>query len=165
LAVEPGDTSAQETVRGGLLLICQPLHLGKRGGFVYRDVNSVVANTSGAVLLAVAGDALPDLAEAAQLLLLCGSLRLDVDVDQVARCLALVALHRRLGLKVPQPTQPQAIESPRHAGAGSGQQLGDLAQVEPLMAELNGALLLMRIKRPPLGAANSPPIRKRSNTA
>jgi hypothetical protein len=32
--------------------------------------------------------------------------------------------------------------------------------MQQLMAELNGALLLMRIKRPPLGAANTPPIRQ-----
>ena len=91
--------------RGGLLLICQHPHEGNASGVVDRDVNPFIANTRGVALLAVAGDAVYDLAEAGQLL--------DVDVDQVAGCLALVALQRRLGLQIPQPTQPQAIKSPR----------------------------------------------------
>ncbi len=51
--------------------------------------------------MALAGGAVPDFAEAGQLI--------DVDVDQVAQCLALVALHRWLGLQAPQPTVLQAI--------------------------------------------------------
>ena len=66
-----------------------------------------------------AGDAVTHLAEACQFL--------DVHVDQVARCFALVALQRRLGLQVSLPTQPEAIQSPRHGVEGSGQQPGDVA--------------------------------------
>jgi hypothetical protein len=90
-------------------------------------VDTVVADTSRAALLVVAGDAVTDLAEAGQLPLLRRSLRLDVDVDQVSRSLPLVTLNRRYGLKISQPPEPKAVERPRHGGERSGQQPGDMA--------------------------------------
>jgi hypothetical protein len=38
-------------------------------------------------------------------------------------------------------------------------------QVQSLMTELHGLLLLLRIERPPLSAANTASIRQRSSTA
>jgi hypothetical protein len=38
-------------------------------------------------------------------------------------------------------------------------------QVQSLMTELHGLLLLLRIERPPLGAANTASIRQRGSTA
>ena len=84
-------------------------------------MNQVVAGTSGAALLPVARDAVPDPSEASQLL--------NVDVDQVARRLALVALHRRLGLQIAQPPKSQAVQGSGHGGEGSSQQPGDVAQL------------------------------------
>jgi hypothetical protein len=84
----------------------------------------------------------------------------DVDMDQVSMTVQLVALDRGLGFQVPQPTQPKAVENPRHSGEGRDQQPGDVAEVQSLMTELHGVLLLLRIERPPLGAANTTSIRQ-----
>ena len=51
-----------------------------------------------------------------------------------ARRLALVALHRWLGVQGTQPPQAQVFQGPDHCGELSGQQPGDVAQVQPLMA-------------------------------
>jgi hypothetical protein len=119
---------------------------------VDRNVHTVVAGAGRAALLTLAGDAVADPVMAGQLL--------DVDVDQVARRLALEALHWRFGLQIPQPPEPQAVQSSGHGGEGSGQQPGDVAQVQPLMTQLYGTLQVLRIKRPLLGAANTASIRQ-----
>jgi len=66
--------------------------------------------------------------------------RLDVDMDQVAWVLPLVPLHRWFGFQVPQSPQPQTAESPGNAGEGCLEQPGDVAEVEPLVAETHGVL-------------------------
>jgi hypothetical protein len=38
-------------------------------------------------------------------------------------------------------------------------------EVEPLLAEIHGLLQVLRIERPPLGAAHAPSIRQRGCTA
>jgi hypothetical protein len=116
-------------------------------GVVDGDVDTVVADPSRAALLAITRDAVTDLAETGQLL--------DIDVDQVARCLALVALNWRLGVQVSQPTQAQPVQDPRHSEERSSQEPGDMAQIQALMPELHGALQVLRIERPPLGAADT----------
>jgi len=121
-------------------------------GVVDRRVDPVGADASGAFLLSVAGDEMPHLAEAGRLL--------DVDVDQLAWCLALVALDRRLGLQISQPAQAQAVRGPGQGGKRSGQNPGDVTQLQPLMAQLHSALEAVRIEHPPLGAANTASIRQ-----
>jgi hypothetical protein len=74
--------------------------------------------------------------------------------------LPLVALHWRFGLEIPQPPETKAVEHPGHGGEGSGQQPGDVPEVEALVTELHGVLLLLRIERPTLGAANTASIRQ-----
>ena len=69
--------------------------------------------------------------------------------------LLLVAHDRRLGVQAAQPAQPQAVQSSGHGGEGSGEQPGNVAQVQPLVPEVHSALQLLRIKRPPLGAPNT----------
>jgi len=126
LAVEPGHSPAQEADGRALLLVSEDLDVGQPCGVVDRYVDPVIAGARGASLLTIAGDAMSDPAEAGQLF--------DVDVNQVARCLALVALHRCLGVQVSQPPQAQVVQGPGHGGEGSGKQPGDVAQVQPLMA-------------------------------
>ena len=106
VAVEPGHSTAQEADRCGLLLVLQHIQVGQSGGVVNRNVHAVVADAGRAALLTVAGDAVPDLAKAGQLPLLHRSLRLDVDVDQVARPLPLVAVHWWFGVQVLQSPEP-----------------------------------------------------------
>lgn len=114
-------------------------------------MNQVVADTSGAALLPFACDTVTDPAEASQLF--------HVDMDQVTRRLALVALDRRLGLQVALPPQSQAVQGSGHGGEGSRLQPADMAQVQPLMAQLDGVLEAIWIERPPLAAANTSSIR------
>jgi hypothetical protein len=160
MAVEPGNSTAQEADRCGLLLVRQHFHIGQSGGIVDRNVHKVVADAGRAAQLTVACDAVPDLAKTGQLLLLSRSLRLDVDVDQVARHLTLGALDRRFGLQVSQSPEPKAVQSSGHGGEGSDQQPGDVAQVQALLPELQGTSQVLRIKRPPLGAADTASIRQ-----
>ena len=152
LAVEPGHSPAQEADRGGLLFVRQHFHVGEPRGVVDRHMDAVVADAGRAALLPVAGDAVADLAKASQLL--------DVDMDQVSGMLPLVALHWRFGVQIPQPPEPQAVQSSGHGGEGSRQQPGDVAQMQALMPELHGTLQVLRIERPPLGAANTASIRQ-----
>ena len=109
--------------------------------------NPVVADACGTALLPVAGDAMHHLAEAGQLF--------DINVDQVTRRLALVALHQWLGDQVSQPAQSQAVQGPVHGGEGSGQQPGEVTQMQPLMVQLHSALEAAQIERPLMGATNT----------
>jgi hypothetical protein len=98
-------------------------------------------------MLPVTGNSVPDIAKASQFL--------DVDVDQVAWRFTLVTLYWRFGLKISHSPKTKAVEHPGHGGEGSGQQPGDVPEVEALVTELHGTLQVLRIKRPPLGAANT----------
>ena len=116
-------------------------------------MDPVVADAVGAASLPVAGDAVAHLPKPSQ--------GLDINVDQVAWPLPLVALHRWFGFQVPQSPQPQTAESPGNGGEGRLQKPGNVAEMKQLVAEIHGVLQLLRIERPPLGAANTPTIRQR----
>lgn len=117
-------------------------------GLVDRQMDSVVTNAFCMAMLPVASDAMYHLAESGQLPLPRRSLRLDIHVDQIARCLTLVALHCRLGLQISQTHQAQLIQGSCHRREGSGQQPADMSQVQPLMAELHSALEAVWIESP-----------------
>jgi hypothetical protein len=87
LANEPSHSPAQVTNRRGLLLVRQHLDVGQPRGVVDGHVDTVVADASRAALLAVAGDAMTDLAKAGKLF--------DIDMDQVSGMVPLVAQDRR----------------------------------------------------------------------
>jgi len=117
----------------------------------------VVADAVGGALLAFAGDAMAHLPEPRQ--------RLDVDMKQVAWVLPLVPLHRWFEFQVPHSPQPQTAESPVNAGEGRLQQPGDVAEVEPQVAEIHRLLELMGLERAPLLAAPAPWIRQKDWSA
>lgn len=114
----------------------------------------VVADAVGAPLLPVSADAVAHLPEPRQ--------GFDVDVDQISWPLPLVALHWNLGFQIPQASEAEPAEGPGDGGEGSLQQARNVPEVEPLVAKFHGVLQLLRIERPPLGAANTPSIRQRS---
>ena len=114
-------------------------------------MDTVVADASRAALLAVAGDAMTDPAKAGKLF--------DVDMDQVSGMFTLVAQDRRLGFQIPESAKSQPVQGPGHGGERGSQHPSDVPQVQSLMTELHGVLLLMRIERPPLGAATTASIR------
>ncbi len=125
-------------------------------GVIHRDVDLLVASSPGTALTAIAGDAVPDSLKARQLL--------RVDMNHVARCLPLVPLLRSLGLRVPQAAKAQSLYHAPHGGQGSAHSLGDPPEGAALLAEVQRMLQLLRIERPPLGAANAPSIRQRGVT-
>jgi hypothetical protein len=66
LAVEPSDGTTEKADHRWLLLVCQHLDVGQPRGVIDGDMDLVVANASGAALLPIAGDAVPDLPEPGQ---------------------------------------------------------------------------------------------------
>jgi hypothetical protein len=123
-------------------------------------VDAVVANARGAALLAVASDAVTDFAKAGELLLLRRSLRLDVDMDQVSGTVPLVALDSRLVFQITESAQSQPVQGPGHSGERGSQHPSDVPQVQPLMTELHGVLLLLRSESSTVGPANTASIRQ-----
>jgi hypothetical protein len=88
-----------------------------------------------------------------------------VDMVYIARLLPLVPLHRSLRFQVPQSAKAQGVHHPSHGRQGSPKGLGDPPEGAALVPEVQGVLQLLRIERPPLGAANTPSIRQRGVTA
>ena len=85
------------------------------------------ADTAALAQGAIAGDAVAGLFEAAE--------PLDVQVDQLAGMLALVADHRRGRLQVPDPVQAGGPQDPAHRGRRDPDLAGDLLAGEPLAAK------------------------------
>ena len=81
---------------------------------------------------AIAGDAVADALESAELL--------DVDVDHLAGMLALVAAHRLGRLDVLQPRQPGAPQHPADGGGRDADLHGDVLAGQPLAAQGDDAL-------------------------
>ena len=84
----------------------------------------------------------------------------DVDMDQVSGMVPLVAQDRRLGFQIPESAQAKPVQGPGHGGERGSQHPSDVPQVQSLMTERHGLLVLLRIERPPLSAANTPSIRQ-----
>ncbi len=68
LAVEPRHSPAHKADRRGLLLVRQYLHVGQPRGVLDGDMHTVVADTAGAPLLTITGDAMPTLRKRASFL-------------------------------------------------------------------------------------------------
>lgn len=90
---------------------------------------------------------------------------LVVDMDHVARLLLLVPLHWRRRVKVPQAAESEGLHHPCHGRQGNPKGLGHPPEDAALEPEFQGVLHLLRIERPPLGAAHTPSIRQRGCTA
>src|SRR5690606_7115222 len=128
-----GDGGLEEGNGALLLLVGQDLREGDARGVVDADVDELPAAAAAAIVAGVmAGDAVADLVEAAELL--------DVEVDQLARLLALVAADRLGRLQVAQsaeagPAQHAADRRGRPPGRG-----GDLPADPALPAQLDDLL-------------------------
>jgi len=68
-------------------------------------------------------------------------------------------LDRWFGIQIPETAQAQPAEGPGDGREGGAEQPFNVAQVEPLVAEIHGVLETLLIELPPLGAANTPTIR------
>lgn len=87
-----------------------------------------------------------------------------IDVDDVAGLGLLVAAYRLGGLQVLDPAKPYCLEHSTNGGERRWQQLDDATERTALMTELDEALQLQWIDRPPLGAANIAPIHQSRGT-
>ena len=154
-APEEGDSAAQESDGADGLFVWQDFGVGQAGGVVDGDVDIVPAD-SGAAFAGLVGEgavvvraAAPDaLARAA----LDAPQLLDVDVDQLAGSLALVAQDRF----EPEPSElahPTALQDRRDRRQRAVEQLGDLRPGEPQAPQRDDHLdsLLISPVRDPLG--------------
>jgi hypothetical protein len=154
---DPGDGYPEAGVvgHGGLqegdgaffFLVGQNLAEGDARGVVDADVDELPTDAPAVALTgAIAGDAVADLVEAAQLL--------DVDMDQFARMLALIAHHRFGGLQISDPAKFGPPQYPAHRRRRDGNLPGDLLAGPALAAQGDDLFLRLGQRRPaqPLGA-------------
>src|SRR5438309_983144 len=133
MAGEERDRACKEGDDRGGLLIAEDLGVGQAGAIVDRDVHTLPAGSAAghtggvsldwrASVTASARDAMPSATcDAPELL--------DVDMDQLARSLALVALSG-LKTKAPELAHPDPREDPRDRRQRHPERLGDLGTRE-----------------------------------
>ena len=116
-----------------LFLVGQDLREGDARGIVDADVDELPADAAASCALAgaIAGDAMADALEAAELL--------DVDVDHLAGMLALVAAHRFGRLDVLQPRQSGTLEHPADGGRRDADLTGDVLAGQALPPQRDDA--------------------------
>src|SRR5208282_3209679 len=98
---EPGERALEKRHRAFLALVAQHLAKGQARGIINADVEVFPASAAPPVA-GIAGDAVPNRLDTAELL--------DIDMDQLAWPLALVAHRRRFGFERRQPAQPEAAQ-------------------------------------------------------
>src|SRR5216683_2027885 len=134
----PGNADAQALVVGQgcleegdgalFLLVGHDLAEGEARGVVDRDMDELPADASAvAVAGSVAGDAVADPVEAAELL--------DVDMDHLTRRFALVANDRRSRLQIPHTAEAETPQNSADRCRGNAGFLGDLLAGPALAAQ------------------------------
>src|SRR5208283_2319326 len=104
-----GDGSPEEGCSAALLFVGLDLREGEAGGIVDADMDKFPAHATRVALpFAVACDAMTGSAEPPELL--------DIDVDQFAGILALVASHGLGWLQIAHPAQTQTMQNPADRG-------------------------------------------------
>src|SRR5260221_7729827 len=99
-------------------LIGQKLGEGDAGSVIDGDVEKLPSGAAGVIALAVASDAVADPLDAGELL--------DIEVDEFARVLTLVAAHRRGRLPRGEPGEAVAAQDARYGGLADGRFAGGL---------------------------------------
>jgi len=107
----------------------------------------LVTRTTGRAQASVTRDPVTDPLKAGQLL--------GIDVDHVAWPRPLIAAYRLSWLQVLESAEAHGLEHPTDGGEWRRQHPGHSSERAALMAEVNGALQLLWIERPPLAAANT----------
>ena len=125
---EPGDGALEEGHGTFLALVGEDLGVGEARGVVDADMQEVPAD---AALLAapVAGDAVADAIDPAQLL--------DVDVNELARLVALVADDLGLGVEGREPSEATPAQDQPDGGDRPAEPAGDGGSGQALAAELH----------------------------
>lgn len=114
-AVEPGHSPQQEAKGDVLLLVVEHLHVGQPGGVIDGGMDLLIACFCKAAKPPITGDAVADALKAGQLLLLRKSLRLVVNMDDVAGLGPLAEPHRRRRLQVFEPPNSHCLELAAHS--------------------------------------------------
>jgi hypothetical protein len=128
-----GDGGTQESDGTGLGFIWQDVSEADAGSVVDTDVDEFPSDAARIALAdAMAGDAMAGTLESAELF--------DVDVDQLARLLALVSADWLCRLESLEVVEAQAREHTADSGGGDRNQGGDLLARKALAAELGNAL-------------------------
>ena len=128
---------------------------GDAGSVVDADMNvlppqSLAARAPVALPSALSSDAMADAVDPAEFL--------DVDMDELARMLALVAAHRLGGLESGQAIEAEALENAADGGGGHTNLEGDLLAGQPLAAQGFDLLDNHRRRRPPQAARPRRPV-------
>src|SRR5260221_5969461 len=89
-------------------LIGQKLGEGDAGSVIDGDVEKLPSGAAGVIALAVASDAVADPLDAGELL--------DIEVDEFARVLTLVAAHRRGRVQPGEAREALATQDSRYSG-------------------------------------------------
>src|SRR4051794_21771999 len=123
-----GDRGLEEGDRALLFLVRKDLREGHPGGVVDADVDELPSDAPALALpRSVAGDAMADPVEAAELF--------DIDVDQFAGMLALVAAHRRRGFKRLDAGEAEAPEDAADRSRRDADRGGDVLARPALAAQ------------------------------
>jgi hypothetical protein len=128
VGAEPGQRVVQEAGRAFLALVGQQRCEGQARGVVDGDMQVFPAGATLAALAgAIAGDAMSDAVDPTELF--------DVQVQQLARVLALVANDRRLGVQRPQPAEAEPAQFQPHRRDRQSEAPGDNWTAEPLATQ------------------------------
>src|SRR6516225_8668829 len=126
LTAEPRQRAAEKPDRALLFLVRQDLAVSQARGVVDTNVQCLPADAVMAIdrTRLASGNAVADTGDAPELL--------GVEVDQLARTLALVAHDRRLLIKRRQPIQTQPAQNPANRGHRHAELASDLWPAHPL---------------------------------
>ena len=110
LRAEPAQGAQQETCGGLLAFVLEHLDIGQPGRVIDGDMDEVPACAPVAAGPPCAGDAMARPVKTTQLL--------DIQVDQLARTVALIAAHGLWRIEMCKPPKPLPPEPARHGGPG-----------------------------------------------
>jgi hypothetical protein len=161
VAGKPGEGPLEKGDGGGLALVGQDLGIGQARSVVDRDMEVFPADAAGPVSAAVAGDAVADAGDLAELL--------GVEVDQLARPRALIAYDRWPRLERGQPAEPAPAQDAADGRERQAEAAGDLRPAQALPAQALDLVISRGSRRWRAGAelrslrAGSPPARHRAS--
>jgi hypothetical protein len=129
VARKPRDGALQERADGVSAFVVERFGVGQPGAVVNTDVHELPARSArlAAALAPIAGDPMPDTGHAPELL--------DVDVHELARPGALVAMLGPIGVRARQPATAVAVEHRRDGRVRDPQRLGDLGRSEAQLTQ------------------------------
>lgn len=131
MAGVPGDQPSKEGDSGGRSFISQDFGISQTGSVVHGNMDELPTSTSSA-LFAVASNAMADDLDAAQLL--------DIDVDELARQIPLIAANGLPGVEILESGQTRSNQDASYGGRARADSRGDLRSGLPAATQLEDLL-------------------------